>query len=128
MFSKTDRPMAGNGVPSIISADMSVTGNLSGDGVMQIDGTVEGDIRCAELTLGKSAQVRGEIECDTVHVHGTITGEIRARSVTLSATARVTGDIQHEELSIEAGAYMEAQLLRRDATQSRLNLVVGENA
>ena len=126
MFSKTDRPMAGNGVPSIISADMSVTGNLSGDGVMQIDGTVEGDIRCAELTLGKSAQVRGEIECDTVHVHGTITGEIRARSVTLSATARVTGDIQHEELSIEAGAYMEAQLLRRDATQSRLNLVVGE--
>jgi cytoskeletal protein CcmA (bactofilin family) len=126
MFSKTERGASGSGVPSIISDDMSVSGNLTGDGAMQIDGTVEGDIRCAHLTLGKSAQVRGEIECDTVHVHGSVTGEIRARSVTLSATAHVTGDIQHEELSIEVGAYMEGQLLRRDATQSRLNLVVGE--
>lgn len=126
MFSKTERHGAGNGVPSIVSADMSVSGNLDGDGVMQIEGTVDGDIRCAELTIGKSAQIRGQIECDTVHVHGTVTGEIRARCVSLSASARVTGDIQHEELAIEAGAYMEGQLLRRDAQQSRLNLVVGD--
>lgn len=113
-------------MPSIISADMTVSGNLLGDGVMQVEGTVEGDIRCADVTIGRSAQVSGQIECDTVHVHGTVTGEIRARSVSLSASARVTGDIQHEELSIEAGAYMEGKLLRRDAQQSRLNLVVGE--
>jgi len=128
MFSKTDRYGAGNGVPSIISADMNVSGNLSGDGAMQIDGTVNGDVRCAEVTIGRNAQVVGQVECDTVHVHGTVTGEIRARSVSLSASARVTGDIQHEELSIEAGAYMEGQLLRRDAQQSRLNLVVGEGS
>ena len=126
MFSKTDRPGTGNGVPSIISADMNVSGDLSGDGVMQIDGTVNGDVRCAEVTIGRGATVSGHVECDTVHVHGTVTGEIRARSVSLSASARVTGDILHEELSIEAGAYMEGQLLRRDAQQSRLNLVVGE--
>ncbi|MEP4377442.1 MAG: polymer-forming cytoskeletal protein [Alphaproteobacteria bacterium] len=126
MFSKTDRQGLGNGVPSIISADLSVSGDLSGDGVMQIDGTVNGDIRCAEVTIGQGAQVYGQLECDTVHVHGTVTGEIRARAVSLSSTARVIGDIQHEELSIEAGAYMEGQLLRRDAQQSRLNLVVGE--
>lgn len=126
MFSKTERQSAGTGVPSIISADMNVAGNLVGDGVMQIDGTVDGDVRCAEVTIGRTAQVCGHVECDTVHVHGTVTGEIRARSVSLSASARVTGDIQHEELSIEAGAYMEGKLLRRDAQQSRLNLVVGE--
>jgi cytoskeletal protein CcmA (bactofilin family) len=126
MFSKTDRHGSGNGVPSIISADMHVSGNLSGEGVMQVDGTVDGDIRCAEVTIGRGAKVCGQVECDTVHVHGTVTGEIRARSVTLSSSAHVTGDIQHEELSIEAGAYMEGKLLRRDAQQSRLNLVVGE--
>jgi cytoskeletal protein CcmA (bactofilin family) len=78
MFSKTDRKGAANGVPSIISADMNVSGNLLGDGVMQVEGTVDGDIRCAEVTIGRSAQVCGQIECDTVHVHGTVTGEIRA--------------------------------------------------
>ena len=128
MFSKTDRHGAGNGVPSIISADMNVAGNLSGDGVMQIDGTVDGDVRCVEATIGRNAHVVGQIECDTVYVHGTVTGEIRARSVSLSASARVTGDIQHEELSIEAGAHMEGKLLRQDAQQSRLNLVVGEGS
>jgi len=126
MFSKTDRH--GNGVPSIISADMNVAGNISGDGVMQIEGSVDGDVRCAEVTIGRSAHVVGQIECDTVHVHGTVTGEIRARCVSLSASAHVTGDIQHEELSIEAGAYMEGKLLRRDAQQSRLNLVVGDGS
>ena len=128
MFSKADRHGAGNGVPSIISADLNVAGNLSGDGVMQIDGTVDGDVRCAEVTIGRGAHVVGQIECDTVYVHGTVTGEIRARSVRLSASARVTGDIQHEELSIEAGAYMEGKLLRRDAQQTNLNLVVGEGS
>ena len=126
MISKTDRAMRDKGVPSIISAKMSVTGNLSGDGVMQVDGTVEGDILCAELTLGETAQVRGDIECDTVYVHGSINGEICARSVNLSATARVTGDIQHEELSIEAGAHLEGRLLRREVTRLPVNLVVGE--
>ena len=105
---------------------MFVSGNLSGEGVMQVDCTVEGDILCAELTLGETAQVRGDIECDTVYVHGTINGEICARSVNLSATARVTGDIQHEELSIEAGAHLEGRLLRREVTRLPVNLVVGE--
>lgn len=128
MFSKTDRHGVGNGVPSIISADMNVSGNLTGDGVMQIDGNVDGDVRCAEVTIGRGAEVRGQIECDAVHVHGTVTGEIRARSVSLSASAHVTGDILHEELAIEAGAFMEGQLLRRDSQQSRLNLVVSEGS
>jgi cytoskeletal protein CcmA (bactofilin family) len=127
MFSKTDRHGAGSKLPSIIGAGMSVTGNLVGDGVIQVEGAVTGDVHCHEVTVGRSAEVRGQIECEMASIHGTVVGEIRAERVTLSASARVTGDIVHEELSIEAGAYVEGQLLRRDAQQARLNLVVGES-
>lgn len=128
MFSKNDRGGVGSGVPSIVGSDMQISGNLEGEGTVQIEGTVDGDVRCAEATIGRGARVTGQIECDVASVHGTVTGEIRARSVVLSASARVTGDIVHEELTIEAGAYVEGQLLRRDAQQARLNLVANENS
>ena len=127
MFSRNDRNGPGKSLPSIIGSNLTVNGNLDGEAVIQIEGLVEGDVRCEELTIGREAHVRGQIDCDTVRVNGTVTGEIRGRCVSLSATARVVGDIVHEELSIEAGAYVEGQLLRRDAQQSRLNLVVGED-
>jgi len=71
--------------------------------------------------------VLGNIESEVANIHGTVNGEIRARSVIISSTARVTGDVIHEELTIDAGAYIEGQMMRRDAEQSRLNLVVGDN-
>jgi cytoskeletal protein CcmA (bactofilin family) len=126
MFSKNERGGAGKGVPSIIGANLTVNGNLDGEAVIQVEGAVEGDVHCDDLTVGREAKVRGQIECDSVRVHGTVIGEIRGRCVSLTASARVIGDIVHEELSIEAGAYVEGQLLRRDAQQSRLNLVVND--
>lgn len=128
MFSRNDRPGAGSAIPSIIGTSMTVSGDLDSEGAVQIEGTIQGDVRCAEVTVGRAAHVLGNIEAEVANIHGTVKGEIRARSVILSSTARVTGDVIHEELTIDAGAYIEGQMMRRDAEQSRLNLVVGENA
>lgn len=128
MFSRNDRPGAGNAIPSIIGTSMKVSGDLDSEGAIQIEGTIHGDVRCAEVTVGRTANVLGNIEAEVANIHGTVNGEIRARSVIMSSTARVTGDVIHEELTIDAGAYIEGQMMRRDAEQSRLNLVVGDNA
>jgi len=85
-------------------------------------------VRCDEVAVGREATIRGQIHAETANIHGNVDGEICAQRVTLSSTARVVGDIVHEEVAIEAGAYVEGQLLRRDAKQSRLNLVVSDNA
>jgi len=47
--------------PSIISSDLLVQGALVSQGDMQIDGTVEGDIRSVTLMIGNGAVVKGEI-------------------------------------------------------------------
>ncbi len=103
------------GVPSIISADLKIVGNLNSGGDLQIDGTVEGDITSRSLTIGESAVVHGVLEAETVRIHGSVVGEVRANSVTLSGTARVEGDIVHQSLIMEAGADLVGRLSRLDA-------------
>ncbi len=108
---KTSAP----GVPSIISADLKIIGDLNSAGDLQIDGAVEGSITSNELTIGESAVVRGALMADTVRVYGSVIGEIRANSVILSKTARVEGDISHQSLSMEAGAEINGRLSRLEA-------------
>ena len=81
---------------------------------MQIEGTIEGDIRSHLLTIGQTALVRGEIVADDVVVNGKIIGRIRAQKVRLSATARVEGDILHKNIAIESGAQFEGSVQRSE--------------
>lgn len=102
----------GKGVPSIISADLRITGNLKSDGDIQVDGHVEGDIDSATLTIGEGAHVKGHISCESVRVCGTVDGAVKAKSVVMAKTARVIGDIIHDSLAIEAGAFIEGNIKR----------------
>jgi len=103
-------------VPSIISPDLKITGNLKSAGDIQIDGRVEGDIDSRQLVVGEGAQVDGSIRADTVRISGSVNGEVQAKSVTLERTARVVGDIVHGSLTMEAGAYLEGGVRRLDST------------
>ena len=93
--------------PSIISADMRLTGDVFSDGEVQIDGRVDGDVVCKTVTIGPTGAVTGEVRADNARLHGTMVGQLKAGSVYLAATARMTGDISHESLAIEPGAYVD---------------------
>ncbi len=100
------------GVPSIISADLKIVGDLHSGGDLQIDGAVEGDIKCNSLTIGESAVVRGTMVAETVRIYGSMIGEVRANTVILSKTAKVEGNIAHQSISMEAGADLRGRLSR----------------
>ncbi|MFA7431582.1 MAG: polymer-forming cytoskeletal protein [Rhodospirillaceae bacterium] len=100
------------GVPSIISADLTITGDLVSTGEIQVDGTIDGDIRCKALVIGVDGAVTGEIEAVSIRLHGKVTGQVRAKTVFLAATAHMIGDITHESLAIEPGAFMEGHCRR----------------
>jgi len=98
--------------PSILSADLTVTGSIVSDGEVQLDGTVEGDVRASSLTIGEEATVKGEVIAENVVVRGRVEGSVRARQVQLAATARVEGDVVHASLAIESGAYFDGHCKR----------------
>ncbi len=72
------QPAAKSSTPSLISANLNVTGNLQTEGEIQIDGNVEGDIACKKLTVGETAMISGEIVADDIEVRGKVQGRIRA--------------------------------------------------
>ncbi|MCQ2914248.1 MAG: polymer-forming cytoskeletal protein [Alphaproteobacteria bacterium] len=100
--------------PSVISSDLTVTGDIVSEGEVHIDGTVEGDVRCRTLIIGMNAHVHGSIEVDVAKVHGCIDGILCARNVFLASSAKVVGDITHEKLEIEQGAYLEGHCRHTD--------------
>lgn len=99
---------------SILSADLTVTGNLRTTGDVVIEGVVDGDIRAHLLTVGESATIRGEIVADDIVINGRVIGRVRGLKVRLTSTARVEGDIIHKTIAIESGAHFEGSVQRQD--------------
>lgn len=100
--------------PSLLSSDLTVVGNLRTTGDIQVEGTVQGDIRAHLLTVGETANIEGEIVADDVVVTGRVVGKVRGLKVRLTSTARVEGDIIHKTIAIESGAHFEGSVQRAE--------------
>ena len=99
---------------SVLSSDLTIVGNLKTTGDIQIEGTVEGDIRAHLLTVGETATIRGEVMADDVVINGRIIGRVRGLKVRLTSAAKVEGDIIHKTIAIESGAHFEGSVQRAD--------------
>jgi cytoskeletal protein CcmA (bactofilin family) len=99
----------GNGsrTQSFIDASLTVMGDLSSEGDVQLDGRICGNVRCAQLILGRDAAITGSVTAEQAIVRGSITGTIRAYLVILQETARVESEITYALLAIDDGAMFE---------------------
>jgi len=111
-MNKSSRPA--NSAPSIIGSDVSIKGNITTPGEIQLDGTVEGDIQSASLTVGEHGSVQGIVTAEEVVIKGSVSGQIKGRNIRLEKTAKVKGDLFHETLSVEAGAFIEGNLTHKN--------------
>jgi cytoskeletal protein CcmA (bactofilin family) len=105
---------SGKGMPSIVSADFRVVGNVTSEGDIQLDGAVDGNVKARALTIGQAGTVRGEVRADKVQIQGSVTGPIRARVVEITKSAKVAGDVFYESLTVETGAVIDGACKRFD--------------
>ena len=128
---------------SVIDAWLAISGNLSSEGEVQVDGQIVGDIRCTHLTVGKDAVINGNITAEALEGMAdlaTVNGEVEAGFERLSASQPISlrSVNGHIVLSIPQGAGaqllaqnrsggIEADLGRRTRQSSghRLQTVVG---
>ena len=82
---------------------------------MQVDGRINGNIRCAHLTVGREATILGDIIAEEVVVRGKVTGIIRGNRVILQDGAQVESEIFQSKLTIEEGANFKGMI--RDQTE-----------
>lgn len=90
---------------TIISSEVEIIGTVKTSGSVQMDGKLEGDLHSeGDTTIGKSAEVKGNLNVNSISISGAITGNITAKDrIQMLATARVQGDIKAKRLTVEDG-------------------------
>jgi len=96
--------MASGSTFSVIGADVTIKGNVSATADLHIDGTIEGDIKCASLVQGEKSSISGAVVAEIARLAGSVTGSITARELVILKTARIEGDVYYDALTIEQGA------------------------
>jgi cytoskeletal protein CcmA (bactofilin family) len=110
--SVADTPPASPTRESTLSADLNVTGTISGKDLAVL-GNFEGELRLAgQLRTGGSSRVKAVVKAHTVEIEGEFEGEVRAESLRLAPTARARGTFVAKRLVIEEGAIFHGAVNR----------------
>lgn len=103
----------GDGIPlSIVARDMTVTGDMVTEGVVKVEGRVNGTIRAvAQVIVSPGAVIEGDLHTKEAVIAGEVTGTIRASErVELQSTAMVRGDIQTPRISVIEGGRVSGEV------------------
>ncbi len=100
-------------IDTIISNDVAFVGTLFCNGVVTVEGTIEGDMYCAEAIISPGGTVLGSVIAPNVVIAGNIRGDVYADRVALQSTAHILGDIVHAELGMELEAVFEGSARRK---------------
>jgi cytoskeletal protein CcmA (bactofilin family) len=96
-----------------LAPDLDVTGKISGNEDLCINGTVEEPIslKCCRLTVGSRAKVTAEVVAREVVVYGEFHGNLRARDrIEIKKDGAVVGDVITARVLIEEGAYLKGKV------------------
>lgn len=96
---------------TVIAKDLIVTGKLSGEGVVQIEGTVEGEISLkGYVIVTASGRVKGPVEADVIRIAGHVEGNLISHDhVQLERTGTIHGDVTTVSFVIENGGRLNGR-------------------
>lgn len=88
----------------MVAAGTKLVGDLTLTDSLHLDGHVQGTIRSeADLTIGESGRLEGDVEAQRVLVSGRMDGTVVADRLEIVAGGRVTGEVHVADLVIESG-------------------------
>ena len=92
---------------NVLASDVDIKGTIRFENELIFDGKLDGEIvsDAGSLTIGKNANVKGEIRTKSVVVHGNVAGNITVgERCELKASSQLTGDLSAQRIIIEEGA------------------------
>lgn len=98
-----------NSTFSVIGSDVTIKGDISASVDLHVDGTIEGDLKCASLVQGEASTVKGGVIAETARLAGKVVGSITARELVILKSAQIEGDVHYDALTIEQGAQVDGR-------------------
>ena len=110
----------GEGALSIIAAGMTVSGDIDSNGVVKIEGRVEGTVRAArQVLVGRQGSVKGDIETREAIIGGRVDGAVKAiERVEVQGTAYVAGDVHTKSIVVLEGGRLNGSVRMEEGAAS----------
>ena len=114
--SSREKPAAGRsapGGPVAIGGSLVLTGTLTGQEDVYIDGTLEGtiELRDSDLTIGPNGNINADIKARKVTVLGRVSGKIfPTESIEVLKSASLKGTVRTPRIAVEEGAVVQGRI------------------
>ena len=126
---------------AVIADGAHFKGQIKNARAIEINGTVEADLKADKVTIGSGGKFVGAINADLVVISGHYDGNMDAGSIWATATAQIAGKIQYKTLQMDRGAALNCRVVHNwkpektkakkttdaDATVEDANLKDGQN-
>jgi cytoskeletal protein CcmA (bactofilin family) len=98
-------------IETLIGQQCYVVGSLNVTGLLKIDGSIDGDLICADdLILGASGEIKGNTVCTNAYIYGVIHGDITCKSnLSIESSGKVVGNILVKKLMISEGGFLDGK-------------------
>lgn len=131
----TDRTPDGVGTKgsagsSLISREMTISGDCIVEGRIRIEGTIVGNVQAAGLELGRSGSVKGDLTAtggsgEPFLIAGEVDGRVHAPTVEVGPHGAVLGGVEAEEAKIR-GRVEKGIVARKRLTLEETAVVEGD--
>lgn len=105
--------------PTIIGAGAKFTGEIRADHIIQIHGTVEGDVTATVVIIGKGGHVIGSVNAREFFLHGSIDGPATVDTAYIFPEATMSGTLSYLKLNITNNDGLECKLVKRKSNTSK---------
>lgn len=95
-----------NSIDTIIGVNVTLKGNLFNKGSIQVNGSVEGEVKSDEnILIGETAGIKGPVIAKKIEISGEVKGLVEAsEKLEIQPTGKVYGDVNAKTLIIREGA------------------------
>jgi cytoskeletal protein CcmA (bactofilin family) len=97
---------------TILAVGLKVTGDIETDGVIKVEGTVEGSIRAGgQVLVAASGVIKGDLYTNDAVIGGRVEGSLTAQGrVEIEAGALVEGDLMAPRLIVHEGGKIDGRV------------------
>ena len=99
------------GNKAVIASGANFKGQIKNAPAIEINGTVEADIKADKLTIGDGGKFVGAADIELVVISGYYDGNMNAGSIWATATAEISGKIQYKTIQLDRGAALNCRFL-----------------
>ena len=107
-------PTSGNEAAlSMIAVGTRIIGDIESDGVIKVEGYVEGTVRNArQVLVGRQGEIKGDVHAREIVIGGRIEGNVRASErVEIQGGSSVKGDVHTKSIVVLEGGKLNGSVV-----------------